>query len=100
MYSGGPHRVLLGFNAPFPLILLNPEGDRGWDKKENEDLDREVNLNWAGELNFRGTHFQCSSNINIKSQSIKLLMMFSSYGCCKHSLLSSAQKLWPESLVQ
>lgn len=36
--------------------------------------------------------FSVYIDINIKSKSTKLLMMFCSYGSCKYSLLSSAGK--------
>ena len=37
------HRVLFYFNPSFSLLLHNPEGSRGWYKKENKVLDSEVN---------------------------------------------------------
>ena len=40
---GGIHRVLLSFNPPFSLILLNPNGNRADKKGNNKVLDREVN---------------------------------------------------------
>ena len=33
---------------PFSLILLNFEGNRGWDKKGNEVLGREINHKLSG----------------------------------------------------
>ena len=40
---GGVHRVLLSFNPPVSLILLNPNGNSADKKGNNEVLDREVN---------------------------------------------------------
>ena len=49
----GSHRVLLGYDPPFPLIFLNLEGEWVQNKKGNKVLDREVNH----KLSFRGTWF-------------------------------------------
>ena len=38
MYPGKPCWVLLGFNHPFSLILINPEGNRGSSRKEIRDF--------------------------------------------------------------
>ena len=56
-YLGGPRRILLGFNAPFSLILLNPEGNRGGTRKGIKFWIERLIINLAGELSFRGTPF-------------------------------------------
>ena len=58
MYPRRPHRVLLGFNPPFSLILLNPEGKRGGTRKGIKFWIERLIINLAGELGFRGTRFQ------------------------------------------
>ena len=68
MYLGGPLRVLLGFNPPFPLILLNPEGNRYGTRKGIKFWIERLIVNSAGELGFRATQFQIyfpKNNIDI-----------------------------------
>ena len=58
LYPGGPHRVLLGFNCPFSLIFLNPEGNRCKTRKAIKYWIERLIINLAGRLDFRGTWFQ------------------------------------------
>ena len=54
---GRPCRVLLGFNPPFPLTFLNPEGNKGGTKKKKKTEQFWINrlvINLAWELGFRG----------------------------------------------
>ena len=51
-------RVLLGFNPPFALILLNPEGNRCQTRKGIKFGIERLIINSAEELSFRGTLFQ------------------------------------------
>ena len=57
MYLGNPHKVLLGM---VPLFLDTPPslGERGWDKKGNKVLNRDINhkLTWGTQI--QGTQFQ------------------------------------------
>ena len=58
LYLGRPHRVLLGFNPPFSLLLLSPEGNRDRTRKEIKFSIERLIIYSAGELCFRGTQFQ------------------------------------------
>ena len=49
---GEDHRVLLHFNLPFSLMLLNLEKRQVQNKKENKVLDREVNYKPGRETQF------------------------------------------------
>ena len=58
MYLGGPHRILLGVNPRFSLILLNLEGNRGGTRKGIKFWIERLIINSAEELSFRGTQTQ------------------------------------------
>ena len=58
LYLGGPHSVLLGFNPPFSLILLNSEENKGGTRKGIKFWIERLIATSAGELTFRGTQLQ------------------------------------------
>lgn len=57
LYPGGPDRVLFGLNSPFPLILLNLEGNKCETKKGIKFWIERLITNSVGELGSRGTQF-------------------------------------------
>lgn len=54
------HRVLLGFNCHFSLILFNPEGNRGETRKGIKFPIEMLIINLAGKLGFRELNFRSS----------------------------------------
>ena len=57
LYLGGALRVLLGFNHPFSLIVLNLEENRHWTRKGIMFWVEKLIIKLAEELGFRGTRF-------------------------------------------
>ena len=57
LYPGSPHRVLLGFNPPFSLILLNLEGNWGMTRKGIRFWIERLIINLARELILGGLGF-------------------------------------------
>ena len=55
LYPGGSRRVLLSFNLPFSLILLNTKGNQGGIRKGIKFWIERLVINLSGELCFRGT---------------------------------------------
>ena len=51
---GRPHHLLLSFNPPFSLILLNPEGNGGGIRRGIKFWIERFIINLAGELGFKG----------------------------------------------
>ena len=57
MYPGGPCRVLLGFDPPISLILLNHEGNKGETRMGIKFWIEKLIINSAGELGLGGVWF-------------------------------------------
>ena len=47
-----------GFQSPLFFDTLQSWGEQVWDKKRNNVLDKEINMNLTEELSFRGSRFQ------------------------------------------
>ena len=58
LYLHGPHRVLLGFNPPFSLLLLSPEGSKGRTRKGIKFYIERFIIHLAEELGFGENTFQ------------------------------------------